>query len=938
MIDVKRIEKIYLQLMHNFHDSSLDHLLKVQGNSAKEIAEQLKMERSNVSFELNNLVRSKKVIKIKTFPVRYIPVEIAERLCNKKWDTEMMEVKDLEPFSGNPKQNHQHISTNPLELMIGAKGSLKKAISQAKAAVFYPPNGLHMLLLGPTGSGKSLFANRIYQFAIYSDILKAGAPFITFNCADYYNNPQLLLSQLFGHKKGSFTGAGEDKAGLVEQANGGILFMDEIHRLPPEGQEMLFYFIDSGSYNRLGESEHKRTSNVLFICATTENPSSALLKTFLRRIPMTIHIPSLEERSLKERVDLTTFLLGKEAERIKKNLSVHIDVYNALIHSAKFGNVGQLKSNVQLVCAHGFLHNLDRDEVIELTVRDLPDEIKQEWMSSSKNMQRSKAISEYVNITTIISPIVEDETTKIDEDLSFNLYHLIEEKVKTLMKEGLSKKDINQYILTDVHLHVRSFFQHRAFQKDSLLTFVEDDVIQMTKQLKEIAEHELDCTFDRKFIYFLSMHIDAFLKRGKQIDVLNTQETDEIRETHVKEYRVAMIFKDKIQEYFKVAIPEIEVIYLTMLIHSIKSLKENKRVGIIVAAHGNSTASSMVEVATELLGSTPIAAVDMPLTVSPSEIIECLAEKMKHVDEGEGVLMLVDMGSLAMLESKLEEKTGIAIKTISNVTTSMVLDAVRKVNYLNLNLHAIYQSVTKDFIELWERQPAASGKQKALVSICTTGSGTAKKLEDILTTIVNKASDTPIHILTVSSIKLANSIKEIEKEYEILATVGTKDPKINAPHVSLEVLIEGEGEKLIQQAITKGSIPLSTGLNGANIIVRELCEDSLKKYLVFLNPHHIIEMLLEWLQTVQDELGVIFNNAVLIKVIMHTAFAFERVIKQNPIAFSEEEEINDQLKEMFNVTERTLAPYEQKLGLRISDDEKLFIAAIFAEEVHGQLF
>lgn len=346
----------------------------------------------------------------------------------------------------------------------------------------------------------------------------------------------------------------------------------------------------------------------------------------------------------------------------------------------------------------------------------------------------------------------------------------------------------------------------------------------------------------------------------------------------------------------------------------------------------------MVEVATELLGSTPIAAVDMPLSVSPSDILECVAEKMKQVDEGEGVLMLVDMGSLAMLESRLEEKTGISIKTISNVTTSMVLDAVRKVNYLNLNLHAIYQSVTKDFIELWERQPAASGKKKALVSICTTGAGTAKKLEDILTTIVNKASDTPIHILTVSSIKLANSIKEIEKEYEILATVGTKDPKINAPHVSLEVLIEGEGEKLIQQAITKGSISLSNGLNEANIIVRELCEDSLKKYLVFLNPHHVIDMLLEWPQTVQDELGVIFNNAVLIKVIMHTAFAFERVIKQNPIAFSEEEEINDQLKEMVYVTERTLAPYEEKLGLRISDDEKLFIAAIFAEEVHGQLF
>lgn len=81
-------------------------------------------------------------------------------------------------------------------------------------------------------------------------------------------------------------------------------------------------------------------------------------------------------------------------------------------------------------------------------------------------------------------------------------------------------------------------------------------------------------------------------------------------------------------------------------------------------------------------------------------------------------------------------------------------------------------------------------------------------------------------------------------------------------------------------------------------------------------------MLLEWLQTVQDELRMTFSNAVLIKVIMHTAFAFERVIKQNPIAFPEEEEMNDQLENVLHITEKTLKPYEEKLGLAISEDEK----------------
>ena len=80
------------------------------------------------------------------------------------------------------------------------------------------------------------------------------APFVTFNCADYYNNPQLLISHVFGYVKGAFTGAEQSKAGLVEEADGGVLFLDEIHRLPPEGQEMIFYFMDTGTFNRLGDA------------------------------------------------------------------------------------------------------------------------------------------------------------------------------------------------------------------------------------------------------------------------------------------------------------------------------------------------------------------------------------------------------------------------------------------------------------------------------------------------------------------------------------------------------------------------------------------------------------------------------------------------------------------------------------------------------------
>ncbi|RBN36520.1 PTS sugar transporter subunit IIA, partial [Priestia megaterium] len=110
--------------------------------------------------------------------------------------------------------------------------------------------------------------------------------------------------------------------------------------------------------------------------------------------------------------------------------------------------------------------------------------------------------------------------------------------------EGLSQEDINQYILTDIHLNVRSFFNQKNGQSSNLMKFVEDDVIQLTKELKQLAEKELNCKFDRRFIHFLSMHMESFLKRKKQVDVLNTKEIDEIRETYPKEYAVALLFKN----------------------------------------------------------------------------------------------------------------------------------------------------------------------------------------------------------------------------------------------------------------------------------------------------------------------------------------------------------------------------------------------------------
>lgn len=175
--------------------------------------------------------------------------------------------------------------------IIGSQRSLSMQVEQAKAAAMYPPIGLHTLIVGETGVGKSILAEAMYKFMVNNKDSET-IPFVELNCADYAENPQLLTAQLFGYKKGAFTGAESNREGLIDQANQGILFLDEVHRMPPDGQEMLFQLIDKGVYRRLGDRD-LRKAQVMIIAATTEDIETSLLNTFRRRIPMVITVPPL---------------------------------------------------------------------------------------------------------------------------------------------------------------------------------------------------------------------------------------------------------------------------------------------------------------------------------------------------------------------------------------------------------------------------------------------------------------------------------------------------------------------------------------------------------------------------------------------------------------------------------------------------------------------
>src|SRR5207245_3122875 len=174
------------------------------------------------------------------------------------------------------------------------------------------PTDSTVLILGETGTGKELAARTLYQQG-----KRAEQPFVPVNCGALSEN--LVESELFGHRKGAFTGADRDHKGLFEVASGGTLFLDEMGELNKNIQVKLLRFLESGEIRRVGDTEPFRT-DVRVVCATNCDLEGMVRggdfreDLYFRINTFPVTLPPLRERR-SDIPDLARHLLGRAAKR-----------------------------------------------------------------------------------------------------------------------------------------------------------------------------------------------------------------------------------------------------------------------------------------------------------------------------------------------------------------------------------------------------------------------------------------------------------------------------------------------------------------------------------------------------------------------------------------------------------------------------------------------
>jgi transcriptional regulator with PAS, ATPase and Fis domain len=202
-----------------------------------------------------------------------------------------------------------------------------------------------ILIEGESGTGKELIARAFHLYGTRAD-----QPFISINCAAIPQN--LIESELFGHKKGAFTGADRDKRGLVEAASGGTLFLDEIAEMPAHLQTKLLRVIQERKLRRLG-CEHEVEVHFRLVSATNRDTGRAVEDGALREdlyfrlSTIKIRVPPLRERA-EDLSLLARFFLERYAEKYRKPIKDISQVaYLLLLRHDWPGNVRELESAIE---------------------------------------------------------------------------------------------------------------------------------------------------------------------------------------------------------------------------------------------------------------------------------------------------------------------------------------------------------------------------------------------------------------------------------------------------------------------------------------------------------------------------------------------------------------------------------------------------------------
>jgi DNA-binding NtrC family response regulator len=355
-------------------------------------------------------------------------------------------------------ENEFELDSSTLDLLknrFGLVGASPKMLEVFRTILRVAPTDLNVLITGETGTGKEVVANAIHQLS-----KRKKYPFISVNCGAI---PETLLeSELFGHEKGAFTGAYEQRKGYFEVANRGTIFLDEIGEMPVGTQVKLLRVLETGEFNRLGSTEVRKV-DVRVIAATNRILEEEIYRgtfrqdLFYRLKNLHIILPPLREHP-EDIPLLAEYFAQKTCERLGiPYKGFAIDALNFLRGLPWQGNVRELRNLIETIIQLEKTGFLSLDIVKKYIPPALPPHILVEQPKETSLLRIETAKEAQIGLEIVLRTLFE---LKKDVDLVKDALNELNSKIDSLNSNVMELKP-NSYQIVDAS-------DSLSFDKDNL--------------------------------------------------------------------------------------------------------------------------------------------------------------------------------------------------------------------------------------------------------------------------------------------------------------------------------------------------------------------------------------------------------------------------------------------------------------------------------------
>lgn len=590
------------------------------------LSEKLKMQRTNISSILNQLVNEGKLVKYNGRPVLY---QLAD-----------------ENTSGNG---------DVFEQLVGYDSSLKEAIASAKAAVLYPEGNPTILITAKHGSGVSHFAKTVFRFAQASGKLKTRAPWILWDCKTLFNDQDKFQEIFLGD---------HEKEGILKKASGGMLILENIDVVSERNLDWLLAFLRGEKIQGQDEWPWQKDYHCITIFSTMKDTNEMMLNLLRGQMDFRISLPSLEERSIEERFLILQKFFKEEAKAMDRMIEVDTSILHALLLYEVTDDIKGLKNDIHTGCANSYVRSYNTEKkTIVLLMSDFPNYVRK-WIMYYRSYKNEidEMIKNGCKYTFYKNQMLRDNKTAKKD-----IYQSIDARKRDLERHALTEEEINMAVSNQLESEFEEYFEQLCERVDSIDTLnkmVSEKLISLTRKFLLKAAEQLSCEFSKEIFCGICLHVNSCLIKVSKKQRISNEEIARLLSKYPMHYELVKEFQVELGKEFNVKLNVDDLIFLLMFLLEAKKDVNESKVVTLIAMHGSHAASSIAAVVNVLSDDSNVQAFDMDLDKNVRIVYEELKEKIIKIDQGKGILLIYDMGSIHTMAESIAQETKIAIRCV----------------------------------------------------------------------------------------------------------------------------------------------------------------------------------------------------------------------------------------------------------------------------------